>query len=670
MKKYILLLSLYIVPLFAFSQFDMLVWSDEFDYNGLPDSTKWSYDVGGHGWGNEELQYYTDKRLENARVENGKLIIEARKENYEGNDYTSARLVTRNNGDWTYGRIEIRARLPQGKGTWPALWMLPTKWIYGSGDWPDVGEIDIMEHVGHKEGEIHGTIHTHDFNHMDGTQKSGQTFVGDAVSAFHVYAIEWTKEEIRWYVDGSKFFTYENNGDGWSAWPFDHPFHLIMNIAVGGTWGGAEGVDDTIFPQKLEVDYVRVYQTKNQLGNSINGAKELVPNAAGVKYSSKILNGSDYKWTVPDNAELLTQDTIKDILLNWGCDTGKIVLSTTLDNNTYTDTLPVKEKDVSIRGDLFWKSNDDPLLFFLDSMHSTSFQWTLPAEASIISGQGTDSVFVDWGESTGKVKVLVENNCLNKEYEKTILNPEKQYPYPDPFSSHNIPGEIEAVNYDYGGEGIAYHDNESDNQGSGPRQDDGVDTEYAEPGGNIGWFEQDEWLEYSIQIEDTLWIQAEFRVASDGGGGPLRITMNGEEKISNHLIPDTDGWGNFITHDVGFFRVTPEDTVMRVEANGGGFNLGKMTFTEGASTNLQGLVSDIDVQIYPNPVSSKLTIQSNKNIQEIEVFNVHGVKINQINLSPNSNSSIINTSDFPVGIYIIKIRILDNHIINKQIIKK
>lgn len=670
MRKYILLISLIIIPFFANSQFDMLVWSDEFDYSGLPDSTKWSYDVGGHGWGNQELQYYTHKRLENARVENGKLIIEARKENYEGNDYTSARLITKHKGDWTNGKIKIRARLPEGTGTWPALWMLPTKWIYGSGDWPDVGEIDIMEHVGHKEGEIHGTIHTHDFNHMDGTQKSGQTTVEDAVDAFHVYSIEWTKEEIRWYVDGNKFFTYENNGDGWSAWPFDHPFHLIMNIAVGGAWGGAEGVEDTIFPQKLEVDYVRVYQTKNQLGNSIKGAEELVPNAAGVKYSSKILNGSDYKWTVPGNAELLTQDTTKDILLNWGCDTGNVVLSTKLNNSTYTDTLPVKEKDVSIRGDLLWKSNDDPLLFFLDSMHSTSFQWTLPTEASIISGRGTDSVFVDWGESTGKVKVRVENSCLNEEYEKTILNPERQYPYPDPFSPHPIPGEIEAVNYDYGGEGIAYHDNETVNQGSGPRQNNGVDTEFTEPEGNIGWFEQDEWLEYSVQIEDTLWVQADFRVASDGGGGPLRITMNGEEKISNHLIPDTDGWGSFITHDVGIFRVTPEDTVMRVEANGGGFNLGKMIFTEVQPTGIDDRREAQNIKIFPNPFQAYFNVQSNQPIQGIQLMNIQGMKILHKQFSRDRHQIQINTSNLSPGVFLVKIQTYQNEMFIRRLIKK
>src|SRR5687767_13536029 len=134
-----------------------LVWSDDFEYSGLPDSTKWNYDVGGHGWGNKELQFYTNKRTENARVENGMLIIEARREAWEGKDYTSARLVSKGKGDWQYGRIEVKARIPRGRGTWPAIWMLasttPLKW-------PDDGEIDIMEHVGYNQGYIHGSVHT------------------------------------------------------------------------------------------------------------------------------------------------------------------------------------------------------------------------------------------------------------------------------------------------------------------------------------------------------------------------------------------------------------------------------------------------------------------------------------------------------------------------------
>jgi beta-glucanase (GH16 family) len=243
-----------------------LVWSDEFDYRGLPDSTKWSYDAGDGcpnlcGWGNQELQFYTERRAENARVEDGHLVIEARREHWQTREYTSARLISKGKGDWTYGRMEVRARLPKGRGTWPAIWMLPTDWAYGG--WPASGEIDIMEHVGYAPDSIFGTIHTQAFNHMMYTQKSGAIVVPDAERAFHVYAIDWTPEKIDFIMDDRVYHTFRNNGTGFEGWPFDRRFHLLLNIAVGGGWGGRHGVDEQIWPQRMEIDYVRVYSTSN-----------------------------------------------------------------------------------------------------------------------------------------------------------------------------------------------------------------------------------------------------------------------------------------------------------------------------------------------------------------------------------------------------------------------
>jgi beta-glucanase (GH16 family) len=238
--------------------FTNLVWSDEFDYTGLPDSKKWSYDVGGHGWGNNELQYYTKERTENARVEGGNLIITARRETMEGREYTSARLVTKNKGDWKYGRIEVKAKLPQGRGIWPAIWMLPTEWKYG--DWPASGEIDIMEFVGYEPDRVHGTVHTKSFNHSIGTQKGSSLQLTDLATASHVYAIEWLADKIDFYIDGQRYFTFINSNRGFADWPFDQSFHLLLNVAVGGNWGGAQGVDASVYPQQFVIDYVRVYQ--------------------------------------------------------------------------------------------------------------------------------------------------------------------------------------------------------------------------------------------------------------------------------------------------------------------------------------------------------------------------------------------------------------------------
>ncbi|HEU4861473.1 MAG TPA: glycoside hydrolase family 16 protein [Chitinophagaceae bacterium] len=234
-----------------------LVWSDDFGYTGLPDSTKWNYDVGGHGWGNNELQFYTNQRLENARVEKGFLIIEARKELWEGKNYTSARLITKGKGDWQYGKIEVRARLPRGLGTWPAIWMLGSTTPLR---WPDDGEIDIMEHVGFNQGYIHGSVHCKKYYHSIGTQRTDTIRVDDCSEKFHLYAVEWNKDSVKVSMDEKIFFRFGNEHSGYDAWPFDNKMHLLLNIAVGGNWGGQKGVDENIWPQRMEIDYVRVYK--------------------------------------------------------------------------------------------------------------------------------------------------------------------------------------------------------------------------------------------------------------------------------------------------------------------------------------------------------------------------------------------------------------------------
>ncbi len=235
-----------------------LVWKDEFNYTGLPDSSKWSYDVGGDGWGNNERQYYTKADIANAKVQNGKLIITAIKQKKENNTYTSARLVTKYKGDWLYGRIETKAKLPAGRGMWPAIWMLSTDWAYGG--WPESGEIDIMENVGYMPDSVFSSIHTKSFNHVIHTQRTKGLFFADLSSKFHVYAIEWYKDRIDFFVDDNLFFSFKNTGKGFEEWPFDKRFHLLLNVAVGGNWGAVKGVDENIQSASMEVEYVRVFE--------------------------------------------------------------------------------------------------------------------------------------------------------------------------------------------------------------------------------------------------------------------------------------------------------------------------------------------------------------------------------------------------------------------------
>ena len=247
-----------------------LEWADEFEQQDwFPNPRIWAYDVGRNrtGWANEELQYYAAGRRENSRVENGVLIIEARHESTDlfkdngGQRYTSARLVTNGLRAWTYGFFEIRAKLPCGRGSWPAIWMLGA--TPGS-RWPEMGEIDIMEHVGFDAGVVHGSVHTKAYNHVINTHRTATVSVPDACTAFHRYQLTWTPERILIGRDDRNYFEFRREPQATrDQWPFDSPQYLLLNIAVGGTWGGQQGVDDSIFPVRMEIDYVRVYENKS-----------------------------------------------------------------------------------------------------------------------------------------------------------------------------------------------------------------------------------------------------------------------------------------------------------------------------------------------------------------------------------------------------------------------
>jgi beta-glucanase (GH16 family) len=237
-----------------------LVWSDEFDYTGLPDSSLWSYDTIGnsYGWGNNESQFYTINRRENAFVDNGTLKITAINESYHGKEFSSARLIS--NADWKYGRVEVSVKLPDARGTWPAIWMMPGGWTFVDGNWPDVGEIDIMEHVGHDPGVVHASAHSKEFQWQTGTQKTGLIVVPDFNEKFHSYIMEWSPEFMKVFVDDQLYFEYKNENYDETKWPYDKHFYLILNLAVGGAWASANGIDKEAFPQTMEVDYVRIFQ--------------------------------------------------------------------------------------------------------------------------------------------------------------------------------------------------------------------------------------------------------------------------------------------------------------------------------------------------------------------------------------------------------------------------
>ena len=259
-------------PIFS-SNWEML-WSDEFDGEDL-DLSKWNKLSWRPGWVNNELQAYTERDT-NIFLESGFLVLQGLIDpgfsgtDYNGNDYnadyTSGRVNTDGKFSTTYGRFDIRAKLPKGKGSWPAIWMLGES--INSIGWPDCGEIDIMEHVGYDEGMIHGSIHTEEYNHMYNTQRSGSKYIENVTSTFHVYSLEWSPFYLRYLIDDEPFFFVYNDSKGDnSKWPFDDPHYIILNLAIGGDWGGVQGISTSEFPMRMMVDYVRVFKQSNSYNN-------------------------------------------------------------------------------------------------------------------------------------------------------------------------------------------------------------------------------------------------------------------------------------------------------------------------------------------------------------------------------------------------------------------
>lgn len=240
---------------FAINIASKLLWSDEFNTNGAPNSSKWGYDLGtgNGGWGNNESQFYTN-RADNVIVEGGLLKIIAKKENYQGALYTSTRMLTAGKFDFKYGKVEVRAKLLQGKGTWPAIWMLGSN-ITTVG-WPACGEVDIMEHAGNRQGIVQSAMHTP--SSYGNTSNLGSQTLADVSTAFHVYAVEWTSEKMIFSVDGVVHYTYNPAIKNSSTWPFNANQFIILNVAMGGTFGGT--IEPNFTQSTMEIDYVRVYQ--------------------------------------------------------------------------------------------------------------------------------------------------------------------------------------------------------------------------------------------------------------------------------------------------------------------------------------------------------------------------------------------------------------------------
>ncbi|GGK64236.1 family 16 glycosylhydrolase [Rufibacter glacialis] len=327
--------------------FQELVWSDEFETEGALNPTWWSYDLGNgdNGWGNRELQSYTNQPA-NVRQTGGHLVIEAIKQN--GN-WTSARVKTQGKFRFTYGRVEWRAKLAPGVGTWPALWMLGES-VTTKG-WPASGEIDVMEYIDRLPGKVQAALHSP--SSFGNTQHVGSTQVPDATTAFHVYAAEWSENDIKFYVDNTLYYTYAPATKDARTWPFNEDFFLIMNIAVGGNMGSEprletnglkNGIDPALTSTRMEVDYVRVYQQFKEL--SLTGPAVVRPLAQSITFKTSRLAGATYTWSLPSGATVVSGHNSPEVVVNWGNSSGQVRVQVQHNGQTFTKAMNVKTKTI------------------------------------------------------------------------------------------------------------------------------------------------------------------------------------------------------------------------------------------------------------------------------------------------------------------------------------
>lgn len=346
MRLLVIVFSL--LPFLAQTQCYELVWSDEFNTGNQPDPTYWTYDLGtgNSGWGNNEIQVYTNK-TENVRIENGHLIIQALRQN--GNNWTSARVKSQGRYSFTYGRIAFRAKLPAGSGTWPALWMLGDN-ITEIG-WPACGEIDVMEHVGKDPGRVHASLHTP--SSSGATVNTRTRNVSDFSSAFHLYEAEWTPDAIIFSIDGQPFYTYNPASKTPSTWPFDSPQFIIMNVAMGGNFGSdpqyevggqRNGVDPNLMSAAMEVDYVRVYQTTTD--PQVSGPDLVNPGETGLDYAVDQGIEGTYTWSVPEDATIVSGQGTPSIEVIWGAEPGNVSVTIEGACDTYQRTFSVSTQAV------------------------------------------------------------------------------------------------------------------------------------------------------------------------------------------------------------------------------------------------------------------------------------------------------------------------------------
>ncbi|MFZ5940968.1 MAG: family 16 glycosylhydrolase [Bacteroidota bacterium] len=625
-----------------------LVWSDEFNGTGFPDSEYWTGETGAGGWGNGELQYYKNDDPDNLWMSDGTLKITAIKESYSGSEYTSARIITRGKYSFSYGKIEGRLKLPYGQGIWPAFWMMGES--ISSVGWPACSETDIMEMIGGsgRDNTVYGTGHWD--NNGSHASYGGNYTLSSGIFAddFHTFSVEWTPKLISWYVDGNKFVSLDITPSGLSEFHGDN--FILLNLAVGGTWPGYPN-SSTVFPQTLEVDYIRVYQLDTT--PPVFGDTAIAMNEQGLKYSLPEVEGWTYDWSVPEGAQITAGQGTPEITVDWGCDEGDVICHLTTACASYDISRHVAF-DFSIDGPMFVDANGENVLFTTPEMPGTAYTWTFPEGVTVSSGDGTDSVYVNWGTVFGDVQLTMQNSCGTRDTSFTVVK-SGQYPYPDIYSPHHIPGTIPATEYDYGGEGVAYHDLTAVNEGNGVRQDERVDTEFGDNGNpNVGWISSGEWLEYTVKVDSAAWYKAVLRLATaNGSGGPFYINFNDQQVFGPITVSNTGGWTKFTTVSSNSAWLTEDDTLMRVAFNTGGFNLSTISFVPGTPVSAESFTGMAGLSVYPNPFTDRIQLNCEETLMTVEILDITG---KQVFTMPSADSQVLSLdlSGLDSGIYLLK----------------
>lgn len=633
-----------------------MVWSDEFNGSEL-DTSVWQFEIGGGA--NNELQYYTD-RPENLYVTDGKLTIKAFEESFGGKNYTSARINSSGKFNFKYGKIEAYMKLTYGQGIWPAFWTLGE--AFHEVGWPGCGEIDIMEQVGgvtaNGKGDdvIHSTLHWGQIVN-NGHPYYGQSYqLPDGIFAdeFHLVSTVWEEDVVRTYCDSTLFYTIDLQSSEFDA--FEKNFFIILNLAVGGDWPGSPDAT-TVFPQTFEIDYVRLYKSKETI--TIDGPEEVYASDSALHYSIFGGNNWTYEWLLPEGASINGITDSSEVNINWGCSEADLRCHITSPVFDDTIVLNIEIKEPEIEGPLFFSPGETGLGFSFPALNSTSYSWSVPGDATIVSGENSASVIIDWGLTSDTVKLQTQNSCGTSMYFK-VLYPVGQYSYPDPMLPHPVPGIIESTDYDYGGEGIAYHDTEPANQGPGPRQEEGVDTENNDGGSNIGWINSGEWTEYTIDVAESGSYKIDIRVATQNTSGisPLNIYFNGENRTGNITVPSTGAWNSFTTVSASPVMLYTSDTLMKLDFSGGGYNVGRISISEFIpETNFETNMQE-SLQIFPNPSSGNSRLSSDVEISELAVIDLTGQK--KLNMSEiYKNTFEIETEKLSPGVYLISVRTID-----------